>query len=236
LGSTPRFGLSYPELTDAPNGPEQIKALAEDVDARLSRLYRVPAGQSRPTDEVGTSFLIWDDAANAAFRWDGSAWQPFPAATAGGGGGGGGGGTSLLSTVSATFAATATQSIPPNTDTVVAFGVEQAADPAVTRSTSGAGHKFTLSQTRLWIVAATIRFAAHSDTGGRTVELRAGATVLAKQGEGDPAEPAWTRSLSVPRKLPAGTVITVVVRHDADTALSLEPASGSYVHIDIAGV
>jgi hypothetical protein len=232
LGSTPRFTLSYPALTDAPNGPAQLQELANDVEMWLCRDFPCTS-TTRPTG-VPEGFRIRESDTGNQLVWTGSAWAQVNGGTVSGGGGGGG--TSLLSTVSATYAATTAQSIPPNTDTVVAFGVEQQADPGVTRSTSGAGHKFTLSQTRLWIVAATIRFAAHSDTGGRTVELRAGATVLAKQGEGDPAEPAWTRSLSVPRKLPAGTVITVVVRHDADTALSLEPASGSYVHIDIAGV
>jgi hypothetical protein len=152
------------------------------------------------------------------------------------GAGGGGGGTSPISTISATFAATTAQSIPSGADTVVAFGVEQQSDPAVTRSTSGAGHKFTLAQIRLWIIAATVRFAENS-TGGRTFELRTGSgAVLAKSSGPVNAAAPWTANLSVARKLPAGTAVQVVARHDATSSVPLEPASGSYVHIDIAGV
>lgn len=232
MGSTSRFTLTYPELTDAPNGPAQLQELANDVDGWLCRAYRCTS-TTRPASPPD-DFIIRESDTGNLLIWTGSGWAPITGTVTTGGGGGGG--TSLISTISSTFAATTTQTIPDSTDTVVAFGVEQQADPGVTRSTSGAGHKFTLSQTRLWIISATVRFAAHSDTGGRTVELRAGSTILAKEGEGDPAAPAWTRSLSVARKLPAGTAITVVVRHDAGTSLALEPASGSYVHIDIAGV
>ena len=103
------------------------------------------------------------------------------------------------------------------------------------RSTSGAGHAFTLAQTRLWIITATLRF-AQNGTGGRTFELRAGSAVLAKAGADAPVNTPYTASLSVARQLAAGTVITAVARHNAGSSVALDPSSGDYVHIDIAGI
>jgi hypothetical protein len=230
LGSTSLFGLDYPDLTDAPNGPAQIQQLAEDTNGWLCRAFPCTSA-SRPTG-VGTGFLIRESDTGSVLIWTGSAWAAVAGTVSGGGGGGG---TSTISTVSATYAATAAQSIAPTTDVVVAFGVEQTADPLVTRSTNGAGHKFTLAQTRLWTVTATVRFAAATG-GGRTFELRTGAgAVLAKFG--DPVvDGPYTRTLPATRRLAAGTTVHVIARHDAAAAISLEPQSGDFCHIDIAGV
>jgi hypothetical protein len=38
MGTTPVYALRYPELTDAPHGPNQIKNLADDVEAQLARI------------------------------------------------------------------------------------------------------------------------------------------------------------------------------------------------------
>ena len=38
MASTAVYGLPYPTLTDAPNGPAQFQALAEKVEAELSRI------------------------------------------------------------------------------------------------------------------------------------------------------------------------------------------------------
>lgn len=236
MGSTSRFGLPSPDQTDAPNGPEQIGALATAVDGKLARAFPCTS-TTKPTGltTADRGFLVDVGDLARIERWDGSAWQVVGPTTVTGGGGGGGG-TTTLSTVSATYAGSAAQPVSTETDVVVAFPTVLVADGAVTRNTAGAGHSFTLTQTRLWLLSTTVRFAEHSDTGGRTVEIRAGTTILAKEGEGDPAAPAWTRSLSVARKLTAATVITVVVRHDAGTSLALEPNNGQYVHIDLAGV
>lgn len=233
MGSTSRFGLDYPDLTDAPNGPAQLQALAEGVEGWLCRAYRCTSS-TRPSG-VPNDFLIRETDTGNVLIWTGSAWSQVNGGTTTGGGGGGGGGTSLLSTISATFAATTTQSISPTTDVVVAFGVEQQADSAVTRSTSGSGHKFTLAQTRLWTITATVRF-ADATGGGRTFELRTGSgAVLAKAGDPTVNGP-YTRNLVCARKLAAGTTVQVIARHDSGSAVPLEPASGSFVHIDLAGV
>lgn len=227
MGSTSRFGLDYPDLTDAPNGPAQVQALAADVEGWLCRAYRCTSS-TRPTG-VPNDFLIRESDTGNVMIWSGSAWSQVNGAAAGGGGG-----TVTVATVSATYAGAASQAIATTTDVVVAFPTAQVTDSIVTRATSGAGHSFTLGQTRLWTIAATLRFAAATG-GGRTFELRAGGAVLAK--EGDPVvDGPYTRSLSVTRRLPAGTVITAVARHDQGTGIALEPNSGAYVHIDLAGV
>jgi hypothetical protein len=108
----------------------------------------------------------------------------------------------------------------PARTSLVAFGVEQVTDAAVTRNTSGAGHSFTLTQTRLWTMSATLRFAQNA-TGGRTFELRAGgSTVLAKASGPKDTDAPFTANLSVTRRLPAGTVITAVARHDSSSPVS----------------
>lgn len=232
MGSTSRFGLHYPDLTDAPNGPAQLQQLSEDVDGWLCRDFPCTSA-TRPAG-VAVGFRIVESDTGKTFRWSGSTWVDI-SSTVVSGGGGGGGGTTAISTVSATYAATATQSIAPTTDVVVAFGVEQTSDPLITRSTLGAGHRFTVAQTRLWIVTATVRF-ADATGGGRTFELRTGSgAVLAK--DGDPLiDGPYTRSLQVARRLTAGTAVHVIARHNAAAPVALEPSGGDYCHIDLAGV
>lgn len=38
MGSTPTYGLRYPELTDEPNGPLAFETLAEDVEVEVGRI------------------------------------------------------------------------------------------------------------------------------------------------------------------------------------------------------
>lgn len=38
MPSTPTYGLPYPALSDSPNGPVQIKALADEVEVELTRI------------------------------------------------------------------------------------------------------------------------------------------------------------------------------------------------------
>lgn len=39
MGTTPQYGFPYPALADAPNGPVQIQALAEQVESVLSPIH-----------------------------------------------------------------------------------------------------------------------------------------------------------------------------------------------------
>lgn len=235
MGSTSLFALSFPELTDAPNGPEQIKALAEGVDGRLARAFPCTSSTKPTLTAADRGFLADVSDLARLERWDGAAWQVVGGASTGGGTGGGGG-TSLISTVSATYAATSAQPISSGADVVVAFGVAQVTDSAVTRNTSGAGHSFTFNQSRLWIVTATVRF-AQNPSGGRTFELRtSGGAVLAKESGPQDTDAPWTANLTVARKFNAGASVQVIARHNAGTSLALEPNGGDWCHIDLAGV
>lgn len=232
MGATTRFGLHSPELTDAPNGPSQMAQLASDVDGWLCRAYRCTSS-TRPTG-VPDEFLIRESDTGNVYIWNGSAWQLISQVV--GSGGSGGGGTGAVGTVSTTYMATAAQPIPVGVDTVVAFGVDVATDAAVVKSTSGPGHKFTLQQSRLWTISATLRFVLNG-VGSRTFELRAGSTVIAKTGMQASSANAYTTNLCVARKFNAGTDITAIARHDATGAsLALETQGGNSVHIDLAGV
>jgi hypothetical protein len=229
LGATTRFGLRFPELTDAPNGPAQLQTLAGDADTWLSRVYRCTSS-TRPTG-VPDDFLIRESDTGNMYVWTGSAWSQIAPVVSGGGGGG-----SVLGTVSATYTATSSQPIPNNTDTTVAFGVDAVTTSEVTRSTSGAGHKFTLNQTRLWAVTATVRF-TENGVGGRAVDIRTGSsTLLAKAGSQSSATNPYTVSLSCVRRLTSGTQISVVAWQNSGGSLALDSNSGNTVHIDIAGI
>lgn len=43
---TPLYALPYPSLSDAPHGPSQLQALAEEVEAELQRIDAVDASQA----------------------------------------------------------------------------------------------------------------------------------------------------------------------------------------------
>lgn len=153
------------------------------------------------------------------------------AGLAGGGGGGGG------STASATFSAgTTAQSIPNAADTVVAFGTEVDGDPLVTRSTSDAGHKFTLGASRIWAISTTVRYANHGAGGEKAVSLRTtGGVTLAHAGGAAAGIPA-TYPLSCTRYLASGTEIIVVCYQGTGGSRTLEPNAGAWVHIDFAAI
>jgi hypothetical protein len=230
MGSTTRFGLRWPELTDAPNGPAQLQTLAQDSDGWLCRAYRCTSS-TRPTG-VPDDFLIRESDTGNLYVWTGSAWSQIAGSVSSGGGGG----EPAIGTVSATYAATSAQPIATGTDVVVAFGQATTTSSEVTRSTFGAGHQFTLGQTRLWIVSATLRFSQNA-SGGRTFELRTGSgTVLAKESGPQNQDAPYTANLTCARALPSGTKVHAIARHNAGTSLALEPSSGDYVHIDIAGI
>ncbi len=229
MGATSRFALRYPELTDAPNGPAQMSALASDVEGWLARAFRCTSS-TRPSSPPNDMIIRETDTGNIMI-WTGSAWAQVSAPV-----GGGTGGLPAIGTVSATYAATSAQPIASGLDTVVAFGVASVTNSEVTRSTFGAGHQFTLTTARLWIVTATVRFAQNA-SGGRTFEIRTGAgAVLAKESGPQNQDAPYTANLTVARALAANTTVHVIARHNAGTSLSLEPSGGDWVHIDIAGI
>lgn len=70
----------------------------------------------------------------------------------------------------AQYQAAVAQSIGDTSATVVAFGTADTTSALVTRSTQGAGHKFTLGASGLWSVSTTIQFAANVN-GERRINL-----------------------------------------------------------------
>lgn len=235
MGTTPLFELPYAELTDAPDGPLVTRLLAETVEGRLSRLHRTPTGSALPTG-MPVDFLTWDEANGITKRWDGSAWQDYAVAGAGSGGGGGGGGPVTSGVVYAGYTADNSQPIASGSDVVVKFGKAGTTDARVERNTRGAGHSFTLTETRVWTITATLRF-SQDDSGGRLFRLvtASGAVLAAASGPIDSDGP-WTCSLAVTRRLPAGTTVYIIARHNAGHSVALEADGGNYVHVDISGV
>lgn len=227
-----RFGLRVPSLADPPNVPQDAAFLATDVAGWLARAFPC-LSTARPTG-VADGFLIRETDTGNLGMWNGttSTWTLYSPL----GGTGGGGGAVTIDTASALYEASVAQPISTGVDTVVAFGVQQIADPEVARSTQGAGHQFTLQATRVWTVTATLRFAAHPQ-GGRTFELRNGAgKVLGKESGPVDTDAPWTCNLAVTRRMPINTVVFAVARHNAGTGITLEPNNGDTCHIDITGV
>ena len=80
MATTTETALPYPGLTDAPNGPAQIAALADGVDLLMHRMKTVP---DRPAATVARAGLQWQDPATGRI-WvmvvvAGAAyWAPLP--------------------------------------------------------------------------------------------------------------------------------------------------------------
>lgn len=224
MGATPRFGIRWPELTDAPNGPAEFEALAEDVEGWLCRAFPC-LSSARPTS-VPDSFLIRETDTGNLGVWTGSAWALYAPAGAGSGGGGGTG--TAPTGVPGQWSAGSAQSIPFNTNTVIAFGTTNQASALVTRATQNAGHKFTVSQTGTYAVDATVRFSSGGAGGNRYLALHAAddsARYAAIGNDGGPG--ASTLHLSVVRRFAAGAALTVIGAQSqtGGGALSLEPTS-----------
>jgi hypothetical protein len=143
-------------------------------------------------------------------------------------GGGGGGGTSPISTVSATFAATAAQSISTGADVVVAFGVEQVADrrspaPRPAPATSSRWPKPGCGRCRR-------RCGSRRTPPGwphvrAPHRIRCGAREGIRAGERRPVHGEPVGHPQAPRRHRL-----LVARHDATASDPLEPAPGLRAH------
>ncbi|MHA6626875.1 hypothetical protein ACU61A_15680 [Pseudonocardia sichuanensis] len=233
MATTMRNGLRYPVLTDAPNGPQQIRNLAEDTEGWLHRAY--PCLSTERPVGVGDGFMIRETDTAKLYIWNGTAapsgaWEQLAriadlGATPGAPGQPG---------AAATYSATTTQTVDDETDAAVAFGTAITTHELVTRAGHEDGHKFALGESGIWAITATVRWARASD-GGRTFELRTvSGVVLAKQGAGTEENAPWTANLSVVRRLASGTEVYVWARQDSGSDLAIEHGGGSYCHIDLA--
>ncbi|WP_181778919.1 hypothetical protein [Pseudonocardia pini] len=219
MGTT-RWGLTSPELTDEPNGPAQIAALAGTVDARLWRAYPC-LSTARPALGAGDDGFLIRETDSGAFRlWDGDSWSGDLLASGGGGGGGGGGTGGAW----AQYSAAAAQSIPAATNTPVLFATADSTTTSVTRESRGAGHQFKLGTSGLWTLSTTVRFATGGSAGERYTGIHLGnGDALAAQGPGTAANGAITNNVAVTRWFDADAVVFVQVWQGSGSARNLEP-------------
>jgi hypothetical protein len=209
------FSLRYQTLADAPDGAGLGQNLATDAAGWLSRAYPVADAAARVAlSGVGQGFLVFQDSDDTFWGWNGSSWIGFGDGTGGGGGGG--------TFVEGQYRASANQSIPNNTDTVIGFGTTETASAVVTRATSGSGHKFTLTNTATYAITAVVRFAAGA-AGSRFIELRNSAQSTGYVSDGDQGgTAAATRSFSLTKAFTAGTELVVIAAQSSGGALSTD--------------
>jgi hypothetical protein len=219
MATTPRFGLHYQTLTDSPDGAGLGGLLAADVDAWLARAYVVADAAARTgLSGIGTGFIVFQQDDATLWAWSGSAWS----SVTGSGGGGGEGGSSALAYTDGQYRAAANQTLSNGTDTILAFATTETASAVVTRATSGVGHKFTLSQTGLYSISATVRFAAGS-SGSRFIELRNAAQNARYVSSGEQGGPAAsTRTFSLTRGFSAGQDFVVVATQSSGGNLATQ--------------
>jgi hypothetical protein len=218
MATTSRFGLHYQALTDAPDGAALGGLLAGDVDTWLARAYPVADTAARVAlSGISAGFLALQLDDDTFWGWNGSTWVGFGDGTTGGGGGGGSG-----TFIEGQWRASANQTIPNSTDTVIGFGTTETSSTSVTRATSGSGHKFTLLNTATYAITAVVRFAAGS-AGSRFIELRNSTQSTGYVSSGDQGGPAAaTRSFSLTKQFTAGTELVVIGAQSSGGSLSTD--------------
>lgn len=149
MPGTPNYALPYPAITDPPNGPAQMQALANATDtALLGKSIRVVSS----TSDVAVPYvgmIVFSTTDNTLYRWTGTKWV-------------------LLNTGIqwARFARTgsATQAVAQSTDTMVRYPTTVRPNPYVTPQASPNENLWTIAaDTGIWAVTAGIRASA---TGG----------------------------------------------------------------------
>jgi hypothetical protein len=124
-------------------------------------------------------------------------------------------------TTTAEYNAASNQSIPNNADTTIAFGTTNLTSTLVTRSTSGAGHKFTLGRSGLWVVSASIRFTAAA-TGERAMNLATAAGRFANSSHPGSSGSASNLFIEIVKYFASGTEIHIGVFQNSGGALNSE--------------
>ena len=216
MATTPRFGLHYQTLTDAPDGAALGALLAADVDAWLCRAYPVADAAARTAlSGVSAGFTVLQQDDNTGWVWSGSTWVALAGSTGGGGGGSGG-------FIDGQWRAAANQNLTNSTDTVLGFGTTETSSTAVTRATSGTGHKFTLGSTGIYAVSATVRFASGA-AGARFIELRNSAqnTRYASSGV-TVGSGAATLNFAVTRQFTTGQELVVIATQTSGGSLATQ--------------
>lgn len=224
MATTPRFGLHYQTLTDAPDGAALGALLAEDVDTWLCRDYPVADTAARValSGSVPTGFRVFVQDDGSTWRWSGAAWVDLTAITSSGGGGEGGGGSTTSGAVPGKWRASSNQSLSNGVDTVLAFGNTETSSSVVTRATSGSGHKFTLAQTRIYAITCTCRIVPGA-VGSRFLELRNSAQTVRYVAAGNQGGPAATTlTFSVTDQFTAGDELLVTATQSSGGTLTTQ--------------
>ncbi len=212
MGSTTRFTLPWPELTDAPNGPVAFQNLATATEGWLARAIPCTSG-TRPASPP-TGMAILESDTGAYLLWNGTAWIAPPAAS------------SATTTAEARYGASSAQTIPSSTLTPVAFGTAEVTSANVTRTVTGSGHKFALALTGRWGVDLSVRFAANAAVGERYAGLYlASATSIPLIGNGGSGPSAVTCQAMTERRFTAGQELLVQAWQDTGNGRALEPAT-----------
>jgi hypothetical protein len=216
MATTSRFGLHYQALSDAPDGAALGALLAGDVDNWLCRAYPVADAAARTAlSGISAGFVVLQQDDDTSWVWSGSTWVEI----AGSSGGGGGGGTGFID---GQYRASANQNLSNNTDTVLGFGTTETSSTAVTRATSGSGHRFTLGSTGIYAVSATVRFASGAG-GSRFIELRNSAQNARYVSSGvTVGSGAATLNFAVTRAFTAGQDLVVIAAQTSGGTLATQ--------------
>lgn len=226
--------LPYPGVTDPNNPPGDFQLLAQATADRLFRAF--PCTESTKPTGLGVGdrgFLIDNATTGNIERWNGTGWAVI--------GGGGGGGGSAFTATEGQWVPSSAQSIG-TTDTVLAFGTQEI-NPGglITRSASGAGHKFTLNEAGFYSITLTCRFTGGVE-GRRFAEIRNGAQTARHVSEGftiDAGDTA-TVNLGIGKRFAAGAEICAIATQSGQATLLLQHEGTSivpgFVRINIAKV
>lgn len=128
----------------------------------------------------------------------------------------------------AEYQAAANQAIGNNANVVVAFGTEIRASTLVTRSTDGAGHRYTLNRAGLWGVAATVRWLYQAVGGERYVLIESSDGGVASASQTDSSgSSSPIGNPSAFRYFNAGAWIRVIAYQNSGTSRDLEANSSN---------
>lgn len=232
MPNTPRLALRYPALTDSPNGPLAVQNLGLDVESWLNRAFPCTS-TTRPSSPL-QGMMIYETDTGEWRGWTGAAWEVIGGET---GEVGGGGGQTVVA--DAQYSATGNQSVPLNTDTVVAFGTANLSSDYIVRYTRGVGHEFELTIGGLYSAACTLRYpgAGSGPTGTMRSRLMSTASAtepIIEDEIHDDTRPT-TLSWSITRRFAAGARIYVATRNTSSTARALDRGvNGSTVRLNLA--
>jgi len=232
MGTTTRHGLPFPELTDEPNGPAALQALAGATGGWLNRAFPCLSTARPSLTAADDGFLIRETDTGAVRMWDGANWTTDLRGSASSGGDTGGGTpTPEPAGKWAQYSASSAQSVSSNQVTACAFGVADSTDAAVSRGGRSGGHQFTLQASGIWTVTTTVRFADSSSQGERYVGLHWAADTAGGD-EGDPLKGAGsgsnasgpvTHNVSETRWFDAGDALYVSLWNGTSGTRKLEP-------------